>query len=83
MRYPKGHDRNPMSAEEVTDKFRRLFAGYGTPRQAHRIIARVNRLEELDDVGELARSFVRRSRGRTVARALHDESRNEEDSHVV
>ena len=62
VRYPKGHDRSPMSADEVKDKFKGLFASYGTAKQAQRIIALVDRLDELQDINALFASFVRRPR---------------------
>ena len=62
VRYPKGHDRSPMTVDEVNDKFRGLFASYGSARQAQRVIALVDGLDELQDVGELFAGFTRRSR---------------------
>jgi 2-methylcitrate dehydratase len=62
VRYPKGHDRSPMSAVEVNGKFKALFAGYGSARQANGIIDIVDRLEALEDVGALFARFVRRPR---------------------
>jgi 2-methylcitrate dehydratase PrpD len=62
VRYPKGHDRSPMSADEVKDKFKGLFASYGTAKQAQRIIALVDRLDDLRDINALFASFVRRPR---------------------
>ena len=62
VRYPKGHDRNPMSAAEVADKFKALFGGYGSLRQAERMIALVDELDRMKDIGELVWGFARRSR---------------------
>ena len=67
VRYPKGHERAPMSAAEVAKKFKRLFAGYGSSRQANRIIALVDRLETLTDIEALFGSFLSRSRKRAAA----------------
>jgi len=67
VRYPKGHDRSPMTADEVNDKFKGLFAGYGTALQAKRVIALVDRLDELSDISELFAVFVRRSPRRRQA----------------
>ena len=64
VRYPKGHDSNPMSAAEVEDKFKALFGDYGSPRQAERMIALMDELDRMKDIGELVWSFVRRSRQR-------------------
>jgi len=62
VRYPKGHDRNPMSAAEVADKFKALFGGYGSLRQAERMIALVDELDRMKNIAELVRGFARRSR---------------------
>lgn len=52
--YPKGSRQNPFSREELYEKFI-LWATTRIPRaQAERIIELADRLEELDDVGELA-----------------------------
>jgi 2-methylcitrate dehydratase len=59
VRYPKGHDRSPMSGSEVDGKFRALFSGYGTGKQADSIAALVDRLEDLPDIEALFASFVR------------------------
>ena len=62
VRYPRGHERSPMSADEVRDKFMALFAGYGTRSQADGIIGVIDRLDALEDVSGLLASFVRRRR---------------------
>lgn len=62
VRYPKGHDRNPMSTAEVEAKFKALFGGYGSLRQAERMIALVDELDRMSDIGALAGGFARRSR---------------------
>ncbi len=64
VRYPKGHDRNPMSAAEVENKFKTLFGSYGSLRQAERMIALVDELDRMKDIGELVWGFARRSRQR-------------------
>ncbi|MCC6531196.1 MAG: MmgE/PrpD family protein [Burkholderiales bacterium] len=48
--YPKGHDRNPLALAEVETKVGVLFDGYGTPKQAQRLIETVRGLDGLDDV---------------------------------
>jgi 2-methylcitrate dehydratase len=53
IQYPKGHERSPMSAAEVHSKFRSLFETYGTKRQADKVIALVENLDELQEIGEL------------------------------
>lgn len=61
VRYPSGHHLNPMTDAEVEDKFTRLFGRYGSERRSRRVIALVNRLEQLDDVAELLAGFARRA----------------------
>jgi 2-methylcitrate dehydratase len=60
MRYQKGHPENPMSAEDVKNKFRRLCADYGPPKQAEAIIAAVEGLEDMADIGELIGALERK-----------------------
>jgi 2-methylcitrate dehydratase len=71
IRYPKGHDRSPMTASEVNDKFRGLFEGYGSRRQAERVIATVAELDQLQDIGELFARFQRRMPRTKSARVTH------------
>jgi 2-methylcitrate dehydratase PrpD len=53
--YPKGSVEQPMSFDDVTDKFRSL-AGYAvTAAQAECIIEQVERLEKLKDIRKLTR----------------------------
>ena len=76
VRYPKGHDRNPMSAAEVEDKFKALFGGYGSLRQAERMIALVDELDRMKDIGELVGGFARRSSARSRREELMNHSMN-------
>ncbi|MDR5709724.1 MAG: MmgE/PrpD family protein [Armatimonadota bacterium] len=55
VRFPRGHARNPMMDEEVTEKFRRNVAEVWSPDQAERVAEWVWRLEEQEDVAELVR----------------------------
>ncbi len=57
VRYPRGHARNPMTDQEVVDKFRRNVEGLLAPAQAQRLVDAVWHLEEhnLRQVAELAR----------------------------
>ena len=57
VKYPKGHEGSPMSLAEVEEKFRSLFVHYGSDAQAQAVIGVVNRLDRLEDVGELFASF--------------------------
>ena len=60
LRYQKGHPGNPMDKEEVRDKFRRLFANYGESQQADAVIAAVDNLESLADIGALIDIFSKK-----------------------
>jgi 2-methylcitrate dehydratase PrpD len=56
---PKGSPANPMSYEEVAEKFRDCAALARWPRaKTERAIDLVKRLESIEDVGELAACFV-------------------------
>ena len=52
--YHKGHPKNPMSDEEVEDKFRRLSGKYLRKNQTARILDAVWNLEKLKDVSKVA-----------------------------
>lgn len=52
--YPRGSVKNPMSYEEIKGKFRKLVQKKISIAKANSIIATVERLEELKDIGELA-----------------------------
>ena len=58
--YPKGHEKNPMTSAEVQDKFRRLFARYGSERSADGVIAAVDGLDRAKDATTLIAAFNRR-----------------------
>ena len=51
--YPKGHPQNPMTEEEIQEKFRRLALNTLGRTQIDRIIETVFRLDKLKSVGEL------------------------------
>jgi 2-methylcitrate dehydratase PrpD len=51
--YPKGHPQNPMTDEEIQEKFRRLALNTLDRAQTERIIETVYRLDKLKSVGEL------------------------------
>ncbi|MDR7414862.1 MAG: MmgE/PrpD family protein [Armatimonadota bacterium] len=55
VRFPRGHARNPMTDEEVMEKFRRNVAEVWTPAQAERVAEWVWRLEAQEDLEELVR----------------------------
>jgi 2-methylcitrate dehydratase len=51
--YPRGHARNPMTDEEIIDKFRSMASGYMKDDHMNQIIEAVFELENMDDVGKL------------------------------
>jgi 2-methylcitrate dehydratase len=61
LRYPKGHDKSPMSRGEIEDKFRRLFGSYGDAAQAGAVIAAVDGLDRAATVAPLFAAFARRA----------------------
>jgi len=56
--YPKGHPKNPMSDEEVEDKFKRLTEGVLTPSQVNSVISLVRNLESLRDLKQILKSII-------------------------
>ncbi|MGC9152511.1 MAG: MmgE/PrpD family protein [Vulcanisaeta sp.] len=56
--YPKGHPKNPMSDEEVEDKFKRLTEGILTPSQVNSVISLVRNLESLRDLKQILKSII-------------------------
>ncbi|MEX0701155.1 MAG: MmgE/PrpD family protein [Planctomycetales bacterium] len=55
--FPRGHDRNPMSDEEVEAKFRRLAAGRLDEATQDKVLDACWKLEELDRVEDLLGLF--------------------------
>jgi 2-methylcitrate dehydratase len=56
--YPKGDPQNPMTDEEVQAKFRKLANRLMGKCQIDRIIEVVNRIEKIDDIGEITKLLV-------------------------
>ncbi len=56
--YPRGHARNPMTDEEIVEKFKSMTRKYMSDERMKQLIDAVFELEELDDVGELNRLMV-------------------------
>jgi 2-methylcitrate dehydratase len=56
--YPQGDLRNPVTDEEVEKKFRGLVSPLTTEARVSRIIEMVNRIEEVNDIGELMELLV-------------------------
>jgi len=53
--YHRGHFKNPMSDQEVEDKFRALAYGLLTPAQTSTVLERLWHLEQVPDIGEVIR----------------------------
>ena len=51
----RGHFKNPMTDQEVEEKFRSLVQGLVAPSQAEALLHRLWRLEEVADIGEVIR----------------------------
>ena len=58
VEYHKGHWKNPMSDAELETKFRKLARAVLDEAQTSRLLERLWRLEEVDDVGEIVRLMV-------------------------
>ncbi|MGZ8268236.1 MAG: MmgE/PrpD family protein [Burkholderiales bacterium] len=56
--YHKGHYKNPMSDSEVEAKFRSLAADVLSPGQIDRLLDRLWRLEEVQDIGAMLRLTI-------------------------
>jgi 2-methylcitrate dehydratase len=57
--YPKGHPQNPMTDEEIKEKFRRLSLNTLDRVQTQKIIERVYDLERVERADELIRLLVK------------------------
>ena len=58
MRYPKGHPRNNFTMDEQFDHFRLCCSPYLPAERIEKIIALVDQLETLDNIGRLAELCV-------------------------
>jgi 2-methylcitrate dehydratase len=56
--YPRGHARNPMTDEEIVEKFKSMASKYMGNDQMRQIIHTVFELDKLDDIGKLNRLVV-------------------------
>lgn len=56
--YPKGHPQNPMSREEIKEKFRKLALYTLTHGQVDKVIKIVESLEDVGQVGELTYHLI-------------------------
>jgi 2-methylcitrate dehydratase len=60
--YPRGHARNPMTDEEIIEKFRSLAKKHMSDKQISQLSETVFELDKLDDIGKLNRLMVFNSR---------------------
>ena len=60
--YPRGHAHNPMTDEEVVDKFTSMASRYMSDECVKQVIDTVFELEKLGDIGKLNRLMVFRDR---------------------
>ena len=56
--YPRGHARNPMTDEEIVEKFKSMASRYMSDKQIDQIVGVVFALDKLEDVGMLNRLIV-------------------------
>ena len=56
--YPRGHARNPMTDEEIVEKFKSMASRYMSDKQIDQIVGVVFSLDKLEDVGMLNRLIV-------------------------
>ena len=56
--YPRGHARNPMTDEEIIEKFKGMASRYMKGKQIDQIVDVVFALDKLEDVGVLNRLMV-------------------------
>ena len=56
--YPRGHARNPMTDEEIIDKFKSMAVNYMKEDQMKRVIDTVFSLDEVEDIGKLNQMMV-------------------------
>jgi len=59
VNYAKGEPENMMTAQELEDKFRKLAGNLLPEAQINRLLDLANRVDELDDIGELVRATIR------------------------
>ncbi len=55
--FPRGHDQNPMTDDEVAAKFKRMAKAASTAATQDRVLDLCWKLESLDDVGKLFALF--------------------------
>jgi 2-methylcitrate dehydratase len=58
VEWPKGDPRNPMTDQELEEKFRNMAEKFMTERQIKKVIAAVYGMETLDDINKLMRAAI-------------------------
>ncbi|MEJ2045264.1 MAG: MmgE/PrpD family protein [Reinekea sp.] len=58
VRFPKGNPENPMSEEEISNKFYRNVDGKMTHEQSQKLYATIMQIEQLDNIRELTKHMV-------------------------
>jgi 2-methylcitrate dehydratase len=58
VEYPKGDPRNPMTDQEIEEKFRAMAERFMTETQIKKVISTVYQLEKLETVNNLMRAMV-------------------------
>jgi 2-methylcitrate dehydratase len=58
VEHPKGHVLNPMTDEELEEKFRGMSSRFMNDAQLRRVINKVRQLDRLNDIGELMKILV-------------------------
>jgi 2-methylcitrate dehydratase len=58
VEYPKGDPRNPMTDQELEDKFRSMAEKFMTEKQIEKLITTVYGMEKLDDINRLMSAMV-------------------------
>ncbi|MDZ4230591.1 MAG: MmgE/PrpD family protein [Dehalococcoidales bacterium] len=53
--YPRGHPNNPMTDDDIRNKFHSLAARFMDEERMGKVIGTINALEEVDDIGRLMR----------------------------
>ena len=61
VKYHRGHQKNPLSDEEIENKFTSLVSGLLTQAQRKKLLSLVWNLEQVRDIGDLMRTVVVRS----------------------
>jgi 2-methylcitrate dehydratase len=64
VEYPRGDPLNPMTDQELENKFRDMAEKFMTKRQIKKAIATVYDMENLDDINELMRTVVFKGQAR-------------------